>query len=490
MARFMEDITTHTSQPDVNGTHSLQKSVVRGSTPLTPANMKEKHLTVVIKLGTSSIVDEKTHEPLLATLSTIVQTAVSLRHDGHRVVICSSGAIGMALRQMDLERRPKHLPQVQALAAIGQCKLMAMWDQLFMHMRQPVAQILLTRNDIADRTQYLNAQNTFAELLNMGVIPIVNENDTLSVQEIKFGDNDTLSAITAGMVSADYLFLMTDVDCLYDKNPRTNPDAKAIEVVEDIAELAADTSSAGSSLGTGGMGTKISAARLATAAGVTTVITRSSKPGNIAAIVRYVEAQKSEMRSMENSVELPAKHNKDEPALQKISVVNGTAAPRLAEPGLPPLHTRFLPDPHPMRDRYFWLMHGLAAHGIVYIDQGAHNALASKAGLLPAGVVDVEGSFNGHECVLLKVLPSRNAPLSEAEDIGKAIVNYSAVEIKRIRGVRSSQIADIIGYADSEYIAWRDSVALYKQELSRPVTPMIDDIKRLSIGRLSHYVDG
>ncbi|EME79044.1 uncharacterized protein MYCFIDRAFT_190104 [Pseudocercospora fijiensis CIRAD86] len=421
--------------------------------------MKEKHLTVVIKLGTSSIVDEKTHEPLLATLSTIVQTAVSLRHDGHRVVICSSGAIGMALRQMDLERRPKHLPQVQALAAIGQCKLMAMWDQLFMHMRQPVAQILLTRNDIADRTQYLNAQNTFAELLNMGVIPIVNENDTLSVQEIKFGDNDTLSAITAGMVSADYLFLMTDVDCLYDKNPRTNPDAKAIEVVEDIADLAADTSSAGSSLGTGGMGTKISAARLATAAGVTTVITRSSKPGNIAAIVRYVEAQKTEARGMEG------------------------------KPGLPPLHTRFLPDPHPMRDRYFWLMHGLAAHGIVYVDQGAHNALASKAGLLPAGVIDVEGTFNGHECVLLKVLPSRNAPLSEAEDIGKAIVNYSAVEIKRIRGVRSSQIADIIGYADSEYIAWRDSVALYKQELSRPVTPMVDDIKRLSIGRLSHYVD-
>jgi glutamate 5-kinase len=182
---------------------------------------------------------------------------------------------------MNLPRRPKHLPQVQALAAIGQSRLMSLWDQLFGHLEQPIAQVLLTRNDIADRTQYQNAQNTFIELLSMGVIPIVNENDTLAVTEIKFGDNDTLSAITAGMVQADYLFLMTDVDCLYDKNPRSNPDAKAISVVEDIAELTADVNSAGSSLGTGGMSTKIVAARLATSAGVTTIITRSSKPGNI-----------------------------------------------------------------------------------------------------------------------------------------------------------------------------------------------------------------
>ena len=428
---------------------------------------------------------EDSHEPLLSTLSTIVETAVSLRHEGHRVVICSSGAIGLALRQMDLERRPKHLPQVQALAAIGQCKLMSMWDQLFAHMRQPVAQILLTRNDIADRTQYLNAQNTFGELLNMGVIPVVNENDTLSVQEIKFGDNDTLSAITAGMVQADYLFLMTDVDCLYDKNPRTHPDAKAIEVVEDIGELAADTSSAGSALGTGGMSTKIVAARLATAAGVTTVITRSSKPGNIAQIVRYVESQKSGSRSMEGSGELPAQ----EPNVHKTAVVNGASTPRLDEPGLPPLHTRFLPDPQPIRDRYFWLLHGLAPHGTLYIDNGAYTALTNKANLLPIGVVDVQGSFGQQECVRLCVLPSRDAPLTDGEEVGRALVNYSAVEIKRIRGLRSGQIAEVIGYADSEYVALRESVAMFKREISRPVTPMGEREKRVSIGRLSSYVD-
>ncbi|KAK3678248.1 Glutamate 5-kinase [Recurvomyces mirabilis] len=459
---------------------------------------RKKHLTITPTdslEGTSSIVNETTHEPLLSTLSTIVETAVSLHDEGHRIIICSSGAIGMALRQMNLERRPKHLPQVQALAAIGQCKLMSMWDQLFSHLRVPVAQILLTRNDIADRTQYLNAQNTIHELIHMGVVPIVNENDTLSVQEIKFGDNDTLSAITAGMVQADYLFLMTDVDCLYDKNPRTHPDAKAIEVVEDIADLDVDVSSAGSSLGTGGMGTKIVAARLATAAGVTTVITRSSKPGNIAAIVRHVEAQKSGLRSMDASGELPVRpHQPDVENLQKTAVLNetGISAPKLDEPDLPPLHTRFLPDLHPIRDRYFWLLHGLAPHGTIYIDSGAFTALTKKSGLLPVGIVDVEGSFGQSECVRLSALPSRDAPLSEAEEVGRALVNYSSTEVKRIAGVRSSQIAEILGYADSEYVAHRESVALFKREMSRPATPMQTgrEDKRASIGRLSNYVDG
>ncbi|KAM0718587.1 hypothetical protein Q7P37_005657 [Cladosporium fusiforme] len=422
----------------------------------------KRHLTIVIKLGTSSIVDEKTHEPLLSTLSTIVETAVSLRRDGHRVVICSSGAIGMALRQMDMERRPKHLPQVQALAAVGQCKLMSMWDNLFSQMRQPVAQILLTRNDIADRTQYLNAEHTFIELLNMGVIPIVNENDTLSVQEIKFGDNDTLSAITAAMVQADYLFLMTDVDCLYDKNPRTNPDAKAIEVVDDISVLEADTSSAGSSLGTGGMSTKITAARLATAAGAVTVVTRSSKPGNIASIVRYVE-------SLKNSPDGSGEHTPSDGPLQTVPVDNNGVS--LAEPSLPPLHTRFLPAPQPIRDRHFWLLHGLAPHGTIYIDAGAYTALCNKANLLPIGIVDVDGHFGQQE-------------------FGRALVNYSTSEVKRIKGRRSSHIAQVLGYADSEYVAVRENVALHCFENSRPVTPTPAQEKRASMGRLSNYVVG
>jgi len=455
--------------------------------------------------GTSSIVDERSHEPLLSTLSTIVETACQLQKDGHKVVIVSSGAIGVALGHMDLDRRPKHLPQVQALAAIGQCKLMSLWDQLFMHRRQPIAQILLTRNDIADRTQYLNAQNTFIELLHMAVIPIVNENDTLSVAEIKFGDNDTLSAITAAMVQADYLFLMTDVDCLYDKNPRTNPDAKAIEVVDDIMDLVADVSSAGSAVGTGGMATKIVAARLATSAGVTTVITRSSKPGNISHIVSYAEAQKalrpvsapaspsrtdgvpspSSLGDMTQSIATLSTN--DESNLLKKAVIQGaedkdreasSASPKLDTPSRPPLHTRFLPNQHPIRDRYFWLLYGLSPHGTLYIDAGAHRALADKAGLLPAGVIDVEGHFGQQEAVRLVVAHRVRKGSTEYEkeganapvEVGRALVNYSAAEIKRIRGLKSSEISGVLGYADSDYVALRENIAFPVHE-SRPSTP-------------------
>ncbi|KAK4942361.1 Glutamate 5-kinase, partial [Elasticomyces elasticus] len=234
-----------------------------------------KKLTIVIKLGSSSIVDPDTFTPILPIITLIVATAVSLKNDGHRVIIVSSGAIAVGLQRMKLDKKPKNLALTQALAAIGQGKLIGIWDQMFQHYNVPTAQILLTRNDIADRSQYLNAQNTLAECLHYGAIPIVNENDTLSVSEIRFGDNDTLSAITAAMVHADYLFLMTDVDALYDSNPRTNPHAVPVEVVDDIDALAVDVSSRGSALGTGGMATKITAARLATSAGTTCIITKS-----------------------------------------------------------------------------------------------------------------------------------------------------------------------------------------------------------------------
>jgi glutamate 5-kinase len=410
--------------------------------------------------------------------------------------------------------------------------LISLWDQLFGNLQQPIAQVLLTRNDIADRTQYQNAQNTFIELLGMNVIPIVNENDTLAVTEIKFGDNDTLSAITAGMVQADYLFLMTDVDCLYDKNPRSNPDAKAIEVVEDIADLAADVSSAGSALGTGGMSTKIVAARLATSAGVTTIITKSSKPGNISAIVRHAERQRKASISSRNSVTNFQDDAARDPSTSAASQENQLTrvASAQGEVEAVPLHTRFLPISHPIRDRYFWILHGLAPHGTIYIDNGAWNALHDKAGLLPVGIVDVDGHFAQQEAVrivVVKRLPSQppkspllsnvTAPaptthhspipirhpishtpstsqvgLSQAPnyelhnpapfEIGRAVVNYSATEIRRIKGLHSTQISEALGYADSEYVAVRENIAFFGVEKSRPPTP--------NFGRSSGSVSG
>ncbi|KAL8775296.1 MAG: hypothetical protein Q9209_000303 [Squamulea sp. 1 TL-2023] len=356
---------------------------------------------------------------------------------------------------------------------------MTLYDSLFEHLRQPIAQILLTRNDIADRTQYQNAQNTFAELFNLGVIPIVNENDTLAVSEIRFGDNDTLSAITAAMVQADYLFLMTDVDCLYDKNPRTNPDAVPIEVVEDVTSLKTDTSSTGSSLGTGGMSTKLVAARVATSAGVTTVITRSSNPGNIASIVNYCQSLK-QAQSQQDTPSQPLNPAEGDLLSNPVSSLHLEALSKA------PLHTRFLPDPEPIRDRSFWLLHSIAAHGTVFIDEGAHRALVLKAGLLPVGIVDVEGHFAEQEAVRLVVVPPKHPVQSslassnsaipvltpssagEAEmkspvEVGRALVNYSAAEITKIKGLQSTQIQDVLGYADSDYVAYRQNVSLLKK---------------------------
>jgi glutamate 5-kinase len=465
-------------------------------------------------------VGEKDHQPLLSILSSIVETSVKLRRDGHKVILVSSGAIGIALQRMNLERRPRHLPQVQALAAIGQSHLMSLWESLFDHLGQTIAQILLTRNDIADRSQWQNAQNTLRALLDMDVIPIVNENDTLSVAEIKFGDNDTLSAITAGMVHADYLFLMTDVPCLYDKNPRLHADATPIEVVMDPNEIARsiDTSTGGSALGTGGMETKLVAARLASSGGVTTVITNSSEPGNIGKIVAYVE------------------DIRDHPEESSPPAVLGK----------PPQHTRFMPGPNPIRDRYFWLLHGLKPHGTLFIDEGAYRALADNANLLPAGIVDVIGSFAQQEAVQLCVVrrlkstgamtptpvlppPILETQLSSPEAVvpitttptvaadaaanpfsstaaaaaaaamvnggdadeamrtpqtpvpktppsvpyelvtglgfesGRAIVNYSAAEIRKIRGYQGKDIGEVLGYADSEYVALRENIAFLNQ---------------------------
>ncbi|MCP8716830.1 MAG: glutamate 5-kinase [Asgard group archaeon] len=401
--------------------------------------------TIVVKLGTSSLVDEVTREPRIANMSLIVETIVKLRRQGHKIVIVSSGAIAFGMKRVGLEEKPSKLAAIQALASIGQGRLIGLFDDLFRQMEQPIAQILITRNDIMDFTQYKNAQNTVNELLDMGIIPIVNENDTLSVSEIKFGDNDTLSAITAGIIHADYLFLMTDVECLYTDNPRTNPDAQPILIVDKIDELAVKTdteSGAGSKVGTGGMTTKLIAAELATNIGVTTIITLSSQPHYILDIVSHIQSQ-SDSLTIDQQREL---------MMQDVKA------------GKLPLHTRFLSLPQDTQiksDKRFWLLHGLKTKGALIIDQGCFQALTRKnrAGLLPVGIIDVVGHFHESECVSIKVVPDKNGPLEDAVEVGHCRVNYLAPEIKLIKGHKSSDIEAILGYADSEYVAHRDNLA-------------------------------
>ncbi|KAJ6589972.1 glutamate 5-kinase [Mycena vulgaris] len=458
--------------------------------------------TIVIKLGTSSIVHEKTHQPLLSTLSSVVETVVHLRRQGHKVVLVSSGAIGVGLKRMNMASRPKSLSGKQALAAIGQGRLIALWDNLFGQLEQPIAQVLLTRGDISDRTRYLNAVNTFKELLSMGVVPIVNENDTVSVSEIKFGDNDTLSAVTSSMLHADYLFLLTDVDGLYMSNPRKDPFAKQIEVVTSIAAIRSQvsTTTLGSSLGTGGMETKLIAAEIATGAGVTTIISSSKNPESIFAILEYHNSQKSMPGTPSESLS-----GRTSPTVEPLD----STAPALFRPP----HTVFTASILPMRDLKSWTSHTLFPAGSVIIDSGAHNVLSRRESggrLLAAGVHGVIGAFASGQAVRIVIrrrpegsedsaarmpavvetrpttptllaassmsssitsleplsrsmssasllemkVASPVDEVSEADviEVGRGLANYNSAQILKVKGLNSSYMAQMLGYADSEYV--------------------------------------
>lgn len=422
--------------------------------------------TIVVKLGSSSIVDDTTREPRMANITQVVESLVKLRRQGHKVVLVSSGAIAMGLNETQMEKKPKRLAAKQALAALGQGKLISLWDNMFRYFNQKTAQILLTRNDIVDFSQFKNAENTLIELLNMGIIPIVNENDTISTQEIKFGDNDTLSAITAGMVSADYLFLLTDVDCLYTDNPRVNPDAKKVLIVENLSSLNVNTKGgAGSSVGTGGMETKLIAADLATNAGITTVICNSNHPKNMLDIVQYSHVHDSEFRNkdaMEDAeTETETEKELDEEgsgSQEAFDAKNVQEEAKLQALGIP-LHTRFLGQPrNHVKNKQFWLLHGLKPKGSLVVDYGCFLAITrqNRAGLLPVGVIAVEGNFHQLECVDIRL---GFKGVSKTVSFGRGRCNYSAAESDRVKGLQSDEVAKLLEYCDSEYLVHRENLA-------------------------------
>ncbi|KAJ1911457.1 Glutamate 5-kinase [Mycoemilia scoparia] len=430
--------------------------------------------TIVLKIGTSSICDAKTHLPLLGNLSRIVETIIQLKQKcGYRVVLVSSGAVGAGLQKLGLSSRPSEKSAIQACAAVGQGFLMSLWSDLFGQLGQPVAQVLITRNDLSQSAHYINASSTFQALLEMGVVPIVNENDAVSQGEIKFGDNDTLSAITAGIVHADYLFLLTDVDCLYTDNPSRNPNAKPIKVVKSISDLRriVDVSSSGSSVGTGGMETKLIAAELATSAGVTTIITSSTNPEKIVDIV----AQFSNPKDSNGGINDEMDHIEQEKLQQKTS--NSQV-----------LCTIFLPNEYPMIDRKWWILHGMRCAGTIYIDAGAVVALSKyKKSLFAAGIKKVVGEFTANQSVRvvyevekhdqidlplinngghhsggsgLVYIRGRDSFNCEKQviEVGHGLVNYTSAEINRIKGHYSSEFEDILGYCNFEDVIGRGNM--------------------------------
>lgn len=365
--------------------------------------------TLVVKIGTSSLTQPDSGSLALATIASLVETLSHLRQQGNRIVLVSSGAVGVGCARMGISERPRTITLRQAVAAIGQGRLMRIYDDLFSSLQQPIAQVLLTRGDLVQRTSYLNVEQTFEELLNLGVIPIVNENDTVAVDELKFGDNDTLSALVASLVRADWLFLLTDVDRLYSADPRSHPDAQPISLISHLSQLKElQVGNRGTRWGTGGMVTKITAAEIAIGAGVRTVIMEGSKPENLNAILQGK-----------------------------------------------PIGTQFEPMARPTRTRKHWIAHSLVPTGRLFLDEGAVNAIryAGKS-LLAAGIVAIDGEFACRDSVQLCD--------RAGQEIARGLVNYNSQELEKIKGRHSDEIAVILGRPGAETIVHRDNLTLVR----------------------------
>jgi glutamate 5-kinase len=365
--------------------------------------------TLVVKIGTSSLTGSTTGQFALSTLAALVEALCTLRHQGHQVVLVSSGAVGIGCRRLQLTERPKTLAMKQAVAAVGQGRLMRIYDDLFSALNQPIAQVLLTRSDLAQRSRYVNSYRTFRQLLQIGVIPIVNENDTVAVEELKFGDNDTLSALVASLIGAQWLFILTDVDRLYSADPRSNPGAQPIISIDRMADIQAFKAVAGgqgSTWGTGGMLTKLEAAQIAATSGVRTVITDGRHPQTIA------------------------------------QALAGEA-----------VGTQFVPSPRPGRARKRWIAAGLAPSGHLHLDRGASTAIVNGGkSLLAAGITHIEGNFDAQDAVVICA--------DDGTDIARGIVNYNAADLQRILGRRSEEIRGILGYEGADTVVHRDNLVI------------------------------
>ncbi len=361
--------------------------------------------TVVIKIGTNILAD-KERGINADRIAAIARSVSCLRSVGKNVALVSSGAIGAGVAAMKLTERPKTIPEKQATAAIGQPLLMEAYENAFRKQRLPIAQILLTKDDFVNRTRFVNARNTFAALFEKGVVPIVNENDTVAVEEIKLGDNDNLSAMVATLVEASILLILSDVDGLYSGNPSTNPDAELIRIVDRITpQVERYARNSKSELSTGGMVTKLQAAKRCVKAGIAMIIANGKNPKTIDEIF---------------SGELCG--------------------------------TVFLPTQEKLSKRKQWI--GFVSHtaGGIIIDEGAKIALLKKnRSLLPSGILQVLGKFDVREIVSVLDMAGN--------EIGKGITAFSSAELDKIKGKRSDKIELVLNRKAPAEVIHRDNLA-------------------------------
>lgn len=368
---------------------------------------------VVVKVGTSTLT--YTNGQLnLQRIERLVREMADLHNRDVEVLLVSSGAIGVGANRMGLKKIPRTIPEKQALAAIGQGALVQLYEKLFLEYGKTVAQVLLTRGDLDERIRYLNATSTLLAILSMQVIPIINENDTVAVEEIKFGDNDTLSALVAGIVDADLLLILSDVEGLYDCDPRCNQDARLLSQVEEItAEMEDNSRNRGSSFASGGMFTKLKAARICMASGVPLVIANSETEN----VIRRVVAGED-------------------------------------------IGTLFIPREKKMHAREKWIAFGTLGQGGVQVDEGAQTALLKKGkSLLPSGITSISGEFE-RGAVVTVTGPG-------GIEIARGMVNYSASEIKMIAGKKSSEIEKILGDKDYDEVIHRNNLWVERKDQSQ-----------------------
>jgi glutamate 5-kinase len=361
---------------------------------------------VVVKVGSQILSSERGIEE--ARLRELARELAELHDRKKEIVVVSSGAVAAGMTKLGRREKPKTIPEKQALAAVGQIKLMALYERHFSKFDKSVAQVLLTHEDLANRQRYINAKHTFKMLLESSIIPIVNENDTVAVEEMKFGDNDRLSALVATLLEADLLVILSDVEGLYDKDPRGHMDARLIPLITEPKGLS--ESIAGSSLspaGTGGIVTKLDAAENAAVAGIPTVIASGIQSGVLSKV--FAEEQSC--------------------------------------------GTLILPEVNRLTSRKHWIAYNLKTAGEIVVDQGAHDAVVQKGkSLLPSGLKEVRGVFGVGECVRCVDL--------EGREFARGLVNYSAQELNQIKGLHTSRIEKVLGYKAYDEIIHRDDLVV------------------------------
>ncbi|MCI7674824.1 MAG: glutamate 5-kinase [Phascolarctobacterium sp.] len=367
----------------------------------------KKAKRIVVKVGTSTITYANGKRNF-SQIDRLARELSDLQNQGKEMILVSSGAVAVGVDRLGLPAKPSTIPGKQACAAVGQGVLMHTYEKLFADYGQIVAQVLITRTEAIDRHRYTNCRNTFMTLLQQGVIPIVNENDVVALDELKIGDNDNMSALVAGIVDADLVIILSDIDGLYTANPATHPDATLVHTVQEITpEVEASAGGVGSSRGTGGMATKIQAAKAATNSGIQLVIASGTEKNAIPRILQGEE-----------------------------------------------IGTLFVSRENRLQFRKRWLAFGAKIQGSIVVDDGCARAIRKAGGcsILPAGIYQVVGDFQTGSTV--SVIDK------EGHELARGLVHYTASELEKIKGCKSSDIEGILGHKNYDEVIHRDDLVI------------------------------